>query len=121
MIRFAIRILLLRTRRRDNLFRKFNTNKSMLRMFEYQGTLCAVCGESLAPQENEGQLHIHHLIPRSQGGLDAYHNLMVLHDFCHRRAHSAKLSRELLINRLSEFAAKSELPKSVLSKVRWGA
>lgn len=106
-------------RKRDNLFRKFNTNKSMLRMFESQGTLCAVCGESLA--SDEGQLHIHHLIPRSRGGLDVYHNLMVLHDVCHRSAHSAKLSRDTLISRLTEFVAKSELPKPVLSKVRWGS
>lgn len=109
-------------RKKDRLLYKFSTSKSMYQMLESQCCLCPVCGESLAPEiDVHTPLHVHHLIPKSQGGPNHYSNLMVLHDECHRWAHSTKLSRNELISRLTESISKSTPTKENLSKIKWGS
>lgn len=50
-----------------------------------QGYKCPFCGKSLI---NEGELHKHHILPRSQGGKDEYGNLIYLHEDCHHSIHA---------------------------------
>jgi RNA-directed DNA polymerase len=50
-----------------------------------QQYVCQRCGESLF---NGEELHVHHRIPRSQGGKDTYKNLEYLHLYCHQQVHT---------------------------------
>ena len=45
---------------------------------------CPICRDSL---NNEEELHVHHVIPKSQGGEDAISNLALVHLFCHQQVH----------------------------------
>jgi RNA-directed DNA polymerase len=51
-----------------------------------QQFVCLRCGESLF---NGEETHLHHLIPRSQGGKDTYKNLEYLHLYCHQQVHTS--------------------------------
>jgi RNA-directed DNA polymerase len=51
-----------------------------------QRYVCPVCGQSLFTGE---ELQTHHLVPRAQGGTDAYTNLTLVHYFCHQRLHAS--------------------------------
>jgi RNA-directed DNA polymerase len=46
---------------------------------------CPECGESLF---NDEELHVHHLLPLSQGGKNSYSNLALVHFFCHQQIHA---------------------------------
>ncbi|WP_267876599.1 HNH endonuclease [Moorena producens] len=46
-----------------------------------------MCQESLF---NTEELHVHHVIPKSKGGLDNYKNLQLVHILCHQRIHYGK-------------------------------
>jgi RNA-directed DNA polymerase len=52
---------------------------------------CPECGESLF---NDEELHVHHLLPLSQGGKNTYSNLALVHLFCHQQIH-AKTNRAM--------------------------
>lgn len=41
---------------------------------------CQDCGRSA---EEVAELHVHHITPKSEGGLDAMSNLVTLCDYCH--------------------------------------
>ena len=58
-----------------------------------QGFVCPTCGESLF---NGEEIHKHHIIPRHQGGKDAYSNLRLVHLFCHQQIHSTTQLKEPL-------------------------
>jgi RNA-directed DNA polymerase len=106
-------------RKIDRLYQKFCSKKSMLLMLEMQASLCPICGESLAPNEDfDPLLHVHHLIPRSQGGPNVYSNLMIIHDACHRKSHSATMNRAEVIRRLRRFVTESGFSEDILAKVR---
>ena len=47
---------------------------------------CTLCHDSL---HNEEELHVHHVIPRSQGGEDAIYNLSLVHQYCHQQVHKS--------------------------------
>ena len=49
-----------------------------------QNGRCRQCGESLF---NGEALHVHHKLPRAQGGTDTYANLELLHASCHQHHH----------------------------------
>jgi len=49
---------------------------------------CLVCGASLF---NDEALHIHHRQPRSQGGGSSYHNLALVHLYCHQQIHRGRV------------------------------
>ena len=51
-----------------------------------QQFVCLGCGESLF---NGEEIHLHHRIPRSQGGKDTYKNLEYLHLYCHQQVHTS--------------------------------
>jgi RNA-directed DNA polymerase len=50
-----------------------------------QQGLCPVCHQTL---ENGEALHIHHVVPKKQGGTDVPGNLRLVHHPCHRQIHS---------------------------------
>jgi RNA-directed DNA polymerase len=50
-----------------------------------QQHVCPECGQSLF---NGEELQTHHLVPRAQGGTDAYTNLTLVHYFCHQHLHA---------------------------------
>lgn len=52
---------------------------------------CPECGESLF---NDEELHVHHLLPLSQGGKNNYSNLALVHLLCHQHIH-AKTNRAM--------------------------
>ena len=49
---------------------------------------CPVCKENL--MFTDEQRHIHHIIPREQGGGNHPSNLRILHQSCHNKIHHAK-------------------------------
>ena len=52
-----------------------------------QGGQCSICRDSL---HNGEELHVHHVIPQSQGGENAISNLALVHLYCHQRAHKSR-------------------------------
>jgi RNA-directed DNA polymerase len=62
------------------------------RIAQQQDHVCPVCRTSLFTDE---ELRVHHRVPRSQGGTDAYANLELVHYYCHQHlhAHSAAQAR----------------------------
>ena len=48
---------------------------------------CLICHDSL---HNDEELHVHHVIPKSQGGEDAISNLMLIHLYCHQQIHKSR-------------------------------
>jgi RNA-directed DNA polymerase len=54
------------------------------RIAQQQNCVCPRCKETLF---NGEELHVHHRIPRSQGGTNHYDNLVLLHLFCHQQEH----------------------------------
>jgi RNA-directed DNA polymerase len=62
-----------------------------------QQGLCPVCHQTL---ENGEALHIHHVVPKQQGGTDVLGNLRLVHHPCHRQIHSS--SAPLGVRRLLE-------------------
>ncbi|MBE9046360.1 HNH endonuclease [Pleurocapsales cyanobacterium LEGE 10410] len=65
--------------------------EKMSRKQEYvawkQGYKCPVCGESIF---NSEPIHLHHRVPRSEGGSNQARNLIWLHLFCHHKVHYQK-------------------------------
>jgi len=62
-----------------------NLPPSEQRVARNQNYACEICGESLF---NGEELHAHHVKPRKDGGEDAYHNLKLVHLYCHQHIHS---------------------------------
>ena len=52
-----------------------------------QNRQCPICRDSL---HNDEELHVHHVIPKSQGGEDAISNLALVHLYCHQQAHKGR-------------------------------
>ena len=48
---------------------------------------CPVCKQSLF---NDEELHLHHIVPRCEGGKDTLKNLVWVHLFCHHKVHHQK-------------------------------
>jgi RNA-directed DNA polymerase len=106
---------------------KFQGKPSILKMIKWQGGFCPVCRELLFKRLSESDdmdefpsLHVHHLTPKSKGGIDSYQNLLVLHEECHRLAHKKKYDKEYIIHEMIDTITKSELTQAELSGVRWG-
>ncbi len=56
--------------------------------------MCPYCGQPISKAVIEkGDIHIHHLIPRTQGGSEGLKDLRLVHKECHTEAHSI-MSRE---------------------------
>jgi hypothetical protein len=49
------------------------------------GNQCQICGD--VPASPYCQLHVHHIIPRAEGGIDDLDNLVTLCNLCHAVCH----------------------------------
>ena len=56
---------------------------------------CQLCGKDFKGKPS----HIHHIIPRSNGGTDKANNLAILHSDCHKKLHMKGLYIELKRNK----------------------
>jgi len=59
-----------------------------LRLWWNQDKKCPNCQEKIT---KETGWHIHHILPKSEGGKDNISNLVLLHPNCHRQIHSQRL------------------------------
>ena len=48
---------------------------------------CPICKQLLF---NNEELHLHHIVPRCEGGKDTLNNLVWVHLFCHHKVHHQK-------------------------------
>ena len=62
-------------------------NKVQRNVAHKQDYKCPVCGKSIF---NDEPIHLHHIIPRCQGGKDEAKNLVWLHQYCHHKIHYQK-------------------------------
>lgn len=67
------------------------------RLFQRQRGICPVCHQHL---ENGEKTHVHHVVPKKNGGTDDLVNLRLVHPNCHRQIHSS--SPPLGVRRLLE-------------------
>jgi len=61
-----------------------NFPKAAQRVIRRQQAQCPHCGQSLF---NGEEVHIHHKIPRTEGGSNLVSNLVALHMVCHLQLH----------------------------------
>ena len=60
------------------------------KLAKQQNGRCPICHDSL---HNGEELHVHHVIPKSQGGEDALSNLKLVHLCCHQQIHKSRKVR----------------------------
>jgi RNA-directed DNA polymerase len=60
----------------------------LLRLWRRQDKECPQCHERIT---KETGWHVHHILPKSEGGEENISNLVLLHPNCHRHIHSLKL------------------------------
>lgn len=94
-------------RKLANSFEKDSFKESI---YKRQYGLCPVCGLNLAAGDWDEPMHLHHLIPRKEGGKDLPSNLILLHEECHYNIHKKGLSKVEILNMLY-----SHLCRKVLS------
>jgi RNA-directed DNA polymerase len=58
------------------------------RLWWSQDKECPICHEKIT---KEAGWHVHHILPKSEGGKDNLSNLVMVHPNCHRQIHSQKL------------------------------
>ena len=63
------------------------------RLAKRQKGICLVCRDSLFNGEN---LHVHHIIPKAEGGTDLYRNLALLHVTCHQQVHRKRKTMQVV-------------------------
>lgn len=63
-------------------------NKIRRAIYQREGYACALCGD---PRN----LHIHHVIPRANGGGNSPHNLIALCRYCHALVHGVLLGDDM--------------------------
>lgn len=75
---------------------------------------CPIC---YLPLENKEQLHKHHIVPKREGGLDTYDNLVFLHRVCHSKIRrNEKEWATPIYEALSYFSKHSKQAKDNLKK-----
>ena len=68
--------------------------RKILALWNEQGGICPLCKQKIKgiiESENGEDWHSHHIIPKSEGGLDENSNRVLLHPNCHRQVHSQGL------------------------------
>ena len=65
--------------------RDLKGKKQLLRLWQQQAGKCPQC---LEPITKDSGWHVHHILPKAQGGSNKFSNLMLLHPNCHRQVHS---------------------------------
>ena len=59
------------------------------KIWELQKGKCTICNQNFT---SSNSWHLHHIIPKSEGGKDILSNLMMLHPDCHRQIHSCNVA-----------------------------
>jgi len=59
--------------------------RNILTLWERQQGKCPHCKQEIT---RETKWHVHHIVPRSEGGLSSWDNLVLLHSVCHAQIHS---------------------------------
>ena len=68
--------------------------RKLQELFSTQQGTCPYCKTQIIPEDVvNGEVHTHHMLPRSFGGTDRYSNLRLLHKECHIELHK-RLSRK---------------------------
>lgn len=80
-------------------------NSTKEKLFQRQGGWCPVCTGHLVASDWGEPLHVHHLVPRKDGGKDLMSNLMLLHEECHYTAHREKFSKDDLEAKLKKITS----------------
>lgn len=70
------------------------------RLYSKQKGFCPVCGSNLSHGDWDEPLHVHHLVPRKEGGKDISSNLILLHEECHYSIHKQKVSKAEMLGKL---------------------
>ena len=65
--------------------KKYRNNSIKGRIWKRQKGLCLICQDHI---DNGEESHLHHIIPKNQGGGNSLNNLCILHEICHRQVHS---------------------------------
>ncbi|MGH8549884.1 MAG: HNH endonuclease signature motif containing protein [Methylococcales bacterium] len=60
----------------------------LLRLWWNQEKECPICRQKIT---KETGWHVHHILPKSEGGKDNPSNLVTVHPNCHRQIHSHRL------------------------------
>ena len=63
----------------------------LLRLWKAQQQRCPNCRERIT---KESGWHVHHILPKAQGGTDDQANLMLLHPNCHRQIHHSEIDEQ---------------------------
>lgn len=71
--------------------------------------MCPVCGLNLVVGDWDEPMHLHHLVPRKEGGKDIPSNLMLLHEECHYNIHKKELSKAYMVELLHTQICKKTL------------
>lgn len=61
----------------------------LLRLWWSQGKECPICQQKIT---QETGWHVHHILPKSEGGKDNVSNLVMVHPNCHRQIHAQQLT-----------------------------
>jgi RNA-directed DNA polymerase len=77
--------------------KNFGNYESRLKIARRQYHICPICMDTLY---NDEALHLHHIRPKKLGGVDSYGNLVLLHELCHRQAHSITIKEEDMRKRI---------------------
>ena len=76
----------------------------MTKLFRDQKGICDYCRDSITQSDiQSGNVHKHHLLPKSEGGTEQLHNLRLLHLECHKELHN-RFSRKKMATGFSLFA-----------------
>ena len=66
----------------------------VVKLMKRQKGICPSCGEPITYGDNKKE-HIHHMLPRSEGGTYGLINLRLLHTDCHALAHQVLTRNEM--------------------------
>lgn len=69
--------------------------KKIKALYTRQIGICPICKQQIT---EESEYHVHHRIPRCEGGADTLNNLVLLHPNCHRQVHTLNLNVSKLAN-----------------------
>ena len=64
---------------------QYPKNSMRGKLWKKQKGLCPICKDHI---NNGERIHLHHIIPKSQGGGNSLNNLCIVHEICHRQVHS---------------------------------
>ncbi len=74
--------------------------RKLANLWSSQGGRCVICRH---PISTESGWHVHHIVPRVEGGSNSSSNLVMLHPFCHVQVHAQRLAVLKLVSIVRDF------------------